>query len=342
VAKQALVMIQRFSQPKVAQTAVLLLLAAWASSKTCAATELPLSFSRDGRLLAAVRPFDQGRVGLALYDLSSDIPPRVLATANSISCVRFSPDGLQLCLSARGVANAAQAPRETQHRREDLHIVELDGSNPLRITYQGASSPVYSSDGNSIAYVGASGAISTIDVTGQKWRSLARKPPARVITRWIEDNRSFETTACVDGYLARYAFTPPSKHLVRVSPRHAGGRNAICPVISPNGKQLAYATWSPSEEGRPRNLKVLLQEKDVPRTLVECEAAEPVGFTPGLAWSQAGNALAFSCSRVWVIDVAHGSHQTLPEPKLPLASEIAGTESSPTTQPSSIATDQEH
>lgn len=266
---------------------------------------LPVEFSPDGLLIAAVRPADSGNYQLVLIDVTDQGFARTLASADSISSVRYSPDGKHICVAARGVREARSLREGSEHSKTDLYIVELDGSSPLRITYQGGEYPAYCSTGQEIAYIGANGELASIGIHGHNWRIITRNPPSKTVNWWMDDRKSFITTDNIDGYLARYAFTPPARQLVRLSPRHATGRNAVSPTISPDGRKLAYIMRT-IEADEPLPLRIFTQEKDVPQVLVEVEDSGHDGAEHGLDWSADGTKLAVSAGNVWILNAETG------------------------------------
>ena len=274
---------------------------------------LSVEFSPDGRTLAVIRPDPAVGYKLDLLNISAEVPTKTLVLAESISCVRFSPDGQQICIAACGVKDAASLKSNGKSLGDDLYIVELDGSQPLRITYSGGSSPVYSATGDAVAYIGPNGVLAKIGTDGTGWRILMRCSPVKNIFRWLEDGKSFETIDISKGYLARYAFTPPARHhLVRVSPKHATGKNAICPQISPDGKRIAYITHPAVSDGTSV-IRVYIQEHDKATLLGECKEDRITEDKPGLAWSQDGSALAISAGSVWILDAKTGSVRRIEE-----------------------------
>lgn len=280
------------------------------------AAVLHVEFSPDDKWIIAVRQAEPSCCRLVLFDVSEEEPARVLACAESISSVRYSPDGQHVCIAARGVRNARNLRKATEHEGNDLYIVDLDGSEPLRITYQGAASPSYSPTGESIAYIGRNGEIATIDIEGQNWKIVTRTPPTKTIQMWLSDEKSFLAAEIQEGYMARYAFTPPGRHLIRVSPKHAFGRNAVSPAISPDGKTLAYVMGSASND-MPETIRVFVQEKDVPKLLSECDDKGCPGVKPGIAWSTSGTELALSAYSVWILDAKTGQMRKLKEEQQP-------------------------
>lgn len=294
---------------------IVLLLLSCAAGQIRAAV-LHVEFSPDDKWVVAVRQVEPSGCRLVLFDVSEEEQARTLACAESISAVRYSPDGQHICIAARGVKNTRNLRKTADHDGSDVYIVDLDGSGPLRITYQGAASPTYSPTGGAVAYIGQNGEIATIDIEGQNWKIVTRTPPIKTIQTWLADDKSFLAVTIQDGYMARYAFTPPSKHLIRVSLKHAFGRNAVSPKISPDGKTLAYVMGCSSDD-MPEMIRVFVQEKDVPRLLSECDDKGCSGIKPGLAWSTSGTQLALSAESVWVINAGTGQMQKLNEEEQP-------------------------
>jgi len=282
-----------------------LLASLWTTAKAAGVKSLAVEFSPDGAYVAAVRSAGPSLCALTLHGAIGDSSPKTLLFAESISAVRFSPDGREICIAARKVKDAVGRPAP-DHPGDDLYIVRLEGGAPLRITYQGAASPSYSPSGDAIAYIGRGGVLRAIDPDGQHPRVIARRPAGKSMLRWLQDGKSFETTSVSGGWVTRYAFTPPARYPVRISPRHPISRDAVSPTLSPDGQKVAYLLLPSTQAGVQLFLRLYVQESGRSLPLAECDDPGCEDAFPGLAWSPDGTRIAVSAGSVWIVDVKTG------------------------------------
>jgi len=267
---------------------------------TAGAAALASQFSPDGSLLLLeLGGAGDGRLAIvrvAEPDRSVPVgqPDGGPAAAVNGSEASFSPDGKQIVFSSLSGSDSGRPAR-------NLYIVNVDGSGLRRLTTQGGRSPVWSYDGSFIAYLMPDNKLCRVDPDGGNWRVLANRIPAQAPLRSLPDGKSYAVPRGSDGRMAWYAFTPPSRHLVRLTPMHTVPRDAVWPALSLDGRSVAYLRARPdcwdllTETAGQAKRRAVFSPDDA--------TGDPASQGPlSVVWSNDGKSVAVSCcGAVWLV-----------------------------------------
>jgi hypothetical protein len=201
-----------------------------------------------GIVFVSGRDWDGERFDTEIYVMDADGSDQRRLTSSPGEDIDpvWSPDGRRVAF-----ASARQQPPSTPDDpyRWDIWVIDADGSNPRRVTFDGhASEPAWSPDGQSIAYVSQREDGSDIFVTGvdafeprnvSNTRSASERNPA-----WSPDGQSIVFVgsaydAVTDVYTTGVYVMGNDGSDVRPVSENAG-ESYLYPDWSPDGSQIAF------------------------------------------------------------------------------------------------------
>ncbi len=207
---------------------------------------------------------------------------------NNFADLAWSPDGTQIAFS------------EFHRAISTIHVMDANGSNQRQLVSceppgcVSASSPTWSPDGSTIAYVRAPGsfgtatdAILTVDVRTGAIRFLAGLPRLNYAMdlAWSPDGRSIAFAASPQGpgkVFSIYVVGADGTGLHRLT--GGDGSQNVDPRWSPDGSRIVFV--------RDPDLYVMSADGSGARQLLSCRPACDSAYEP--AWSPDGHLIAFS------------------------------------------------
>ncbi len=192
----------------------------------------PPSISRNGHRLAYVQSFGDSNIWRIEVPSSAGRANPPTSLISSTQCEwgpQFSPDGKRIVFES------------TRSGPGELWVCESDGTNPIQLTFHGASTPRWSPDGRHIAFVSRPEGhedISIMSAEGGAPRRLTTDPANDGVPSWSRDGRWIYFASNRSG--TRQVWKAPAEGGQAVQVTKQGGYAAI---ESPDGRVLYYAKF---------------------------------------------------------------------------------------------------
>jgi len=194
---------------------------------------------------------DNGRIRLdcALFDVESetrivgkyysDAPDRIRSNAH-----RFADEIVYRYTGKRGIAHTSIAYVKSGGRNKDIHIMDYDGHNSYRLTYDNsiALSPAWSPDGEKIVfttYKARNPDVYVIDLKQRNYRRLSGYIGLNTTPAFSPDGKTLALTLSKDGNPEIYLLELRSNELTRLT---RNSRIDTSPTWSPNGREIAFVS----------------------------------------------------------------------------------------------------
>lgn len=271
------------------------------------------AFSPDGISIAFVRNSELDGSPVIVYSPVENPSLRILGPGIN---PQFNPDGLHILYlleSPDKEIPTAWTKQELSSSYTDICTMQVNTGEVKQLTRQGGTCPVWSADGGEIAYFSSSGALCSLPITGGSPKKIASKVPCRKCLTWLPDWKSFAVTQTVKAKMARYAFSPPSRTPVRISPEFNVPAEAIKPLLNEQGTKMAFIKRKqiPEENEAFAGLEIWAVWQGGKRKVADIPLASPLSMDDinrmSLAWSADSKLIAAACQgKVWVVELASG------------------------------------
>ena len=194
---------------------------------------------------------DNGRIRLdcALFDVESetrivgkyysDAPDRMRSSVH-----RFADEIVYRYTGKRGIAHTSIAYVKSSRSGKEIHIMDYDGRNSYRLTYDNsiAISPAWSPNGDKIVfttYKARNPDVYMIDLKQRSYRRLSGYIGLNTTPAFSPDGKTLALTLSKDGNPEIYLLELRSNELTRLT---RNSRIDTSPTWSPNGREIAFVS----------------------------------------------------------------------------------------------------